>query len=136
MILRTHDSIWWPGISEDIQNLRKSCLTCHQNAPSQSPQPAHLFPIPNIPFKCLAATISNTTVRTTWSLSIGTPTGYSKTCRHLLSSHRNGRQIQTLTYTLICATLFKMIRKQTMLLTCLARNGFDLIPNDLYKSFS
>ena len=36
MTLRAERSVFWPGITNDIQVTRDRCLTCHKNAPSQA----------------------------------------------------------------------------------------------------
>ena len=35
MISRADQSVFWPGITLDIQKKRDNCLTCTRNAPSQ-----------------------------------------------------------------------------------------------------
>ena len=55
MVLRSHDSVWWPGITDDIANTRNSCQTCIQNAPSQSPMPPYPPPNPRYPFQLVSS---------------------------------------------------------------------------------
>ena len=55
MTLWSHESVWWPGISEDIQNTRNSCKTCNKNAPSQSPLPPYPLHNPQYPFQMISS---------------------------------------------------------------------------------
>ena len=40
MLLRAKECFWWPGLKLAIENIRASCLTCHENAPSQAKLPS------------------------------------------------------------------------------------------------
>ena len=55
MALRTHESVWWPGITDDLSKLRSSCQTCHKMAPSQSPMPPVHPPLPEYPFQLISS---------------------------------------------------------------------------------
>ena len=55
MSARAQDSIFWPGLSVDIQKKRDSCSSCIREAPSQPRMPPIEPIIPNTPFECLAA---------------------------------------------------------------------------------
>ena len=51
MTLRAERSVFWPGITNDIQVTRDRCLTCHKNAPSQAKLPPVDPVIPQYPFE-------------------------------------------------------------------------------------
>ena len=51
MSLRAQDSVWWPGVTGDIQGVRESCGACRRNAPSHSMTPAVTPPVPDYPFQ-------------------------------------------------------------------------------------
>ena len=51
MNLRAERSVYWPGITKDIQTARDRCLTCHKNAPSQAKLPPVDPVIPQYPFE-------------------------------------------------------------------------------------
>ena len=51
MTLRAERSVFWPGITKDIQTARDRCLTCHKNAPSQAKLPPVDPVIPQYPFE-------------------------------------------------------------------------------------
>ena len=40
MLLRANESFWYPGLKQDIENVRARCLLCHENAPSQANKPS------------------------------------------------------------------------------------------------
>ena len=44
MLLRAKESFWWPGLKYDIDNVRASCLQCHENVPSQAKEPSKGVP--------------------------------------------------------------------------------------------
>ena len=55
MQLRTESSVWWPGITPDIQQMMDQCVTCDTVAPSQvrcDPEPC---PEPDFPFQLICA---------------------------------------------------------------------------------
>ena len=45
MVLREKETFWWPGLKEDIIQVRARCQMCHQNAPSQPKEPSMGVPI-------------------------------------------------------------------------------------------
>ncbi len=59
MISKAETSIFWPGITNDIQATRANCSHCNKMAPSQAALP----PIPpilsNYPFQCICADYFN-----------------------------------------------------------------------------
>ena len=55
MALRTADSIWWPGITKDLDQVRQTCVTCTKNSPSQQPMPPVDPPSPDYPFQLVSA---------------------------------------------------------------------------------
>ena len=50
MNLRAEQSVFWPGMREDIQNTRAACRTCHIIAPSQTNIPPVQPVVPDYPF--------------------------------------------------------------------------------------
>ena len=54
MVLRAKETFWWPGLKEDIVQIRANCLMCHQNAPSQPKEPSMNVPITNYAFESLS----------------------------------------------------------------------------------
>ena len=59
MMLRTLESVWWPGITGDLEQVRSSCLACTKNAPSQAPMPPVQPPTPDFPFQLISADYFN-----------------------------------------------------------------------------
>ena len=55
MTARAESSIFWPGISKDIKNIRESCNQCHRNAPSNPSAPPTPPTLPVYPFQCICA---------------------------------------------------------------------------------
>ena len=51
MTQRATQSVYWPGINEDIIRTRSSCHTCNQSAPSQPSLPPVTQVIPEYPFQ-------------------------------------------------------------------------------------
>ena len=39
MALWTSESVWWPGLNKDLEQICQQCITCTKNAPSQQPMP-------------------------------------------------------------------------------------------------
>ena len=39
MLLRANESLWWPGLKHDIEDVRARCLQCHENLPLQAKEP-------------------------------------------------------------------------------------------------
>ena len=55
MIARAEASIYWPGITSDISEVRNRCQYCNRNVPSQ-PNAPPVMPIPPVyPFQCICA---------------------------------------------------------------------------------
>jgi hypothetical protein len=55
MTARAETSVFWPGITHDITNIRTSCQACNRMAPSQPSAPP-IPPVPTIyPFQCICA---------------------------------------------------------------------------------
>ena len=52
---RARAIVFWPGMSQDIQNVRDACLHCCRNAPSQAATPAIAPYIPSTPFESIVA---------------------------------------------------------------------------------
>ena len=59
VLLRTgggaHSSIWWPGITLQIKNKRKTCRSCKESTPSQLAPPPDPLPLPDYPFQQVAS---------------------------------------------------------------------------------
>ena len=55
MLLRAHEIIYWPGMSDDIRRTRAQCSDCNRNAPSQPAMPAKDATIPLTPFEQIFA---------------------------------------------------------------------------------
>ena len=55
MSLRAYEAVYWPGITNDIENVRNACRTCHRNAPSQQKAPPMAPEIPQHPFEMIYA---------------------------------------------------------------------------------
>jgi hypothetical protein len=55
MIARAEASVYWPGITVDIHNIRKSCAACNRMAPSQPPAPPAKIYHPLYPFQMVCA---------------------------------------------------------------------------------
>ena len=53
MINRAEQSIFWPGITNDIAQIRYSCLTCIKNAPSLAAGTPNAPPEPQYPFQSI-----------------------------------------------------------------------------------
>ena len=49
MTARVETSIFWPGITEDIANVRNACEHCHHMAPVPASLPAHLAHLTRLP---------------------------------------------------------------------------------------
>ena len=52
---RANMSVWWPGISRDIQSKVSSCKVCQQNFPSQRKEPLITTPFPEREWKKIGA---------------------------------------------------------------------------------
>ena len=55
MTRRAERSVFWPGISESIMQVRARCGSCDRVAPSQAAQPPKPPPDPVFPFQQIAA---------------------------------------------------------------------------------
>ena len=53
MIAKAESSIFWPGITNDIQTTRANCLHCNRMAPSQAAMPPTTPITPVYPFQCI-----------------------------------------------------------------------------------
>ena len=52
---RAKQSVYWPGISTDIENIRASCAYCSRNAPSHAPMPPLPVASPEFPMQMIVA---------------------------------------------------------------------------------
>ena len=52
---RAMQSIYWPGLYRDLEELRESCVECTKAAPSQPNLPPHQPASPDYPFQMIAA---------------------------------------------------------------------------------
>lgn len=52
---RAQASVWWPGITKDIQRKIESCDFCCNNRPAQRKEPAKMTPLPQRPWQKIAA---------------------------------------------------------------------------------
>ena len=55
MALRAADSVWWPGVSDDLARVRDTCGRCISNAPSQPALPPVKLWMPDYPFQLVVA---------------------------------------------------------------------------------
>jgi hypothetical protein len=55
MTSRAMDSVWWPGLQEDIHRLRLRCRLCEANTPTQPRPPPTDLPSPLYPFQQVCA---------------------------------------------------------------------------------
>ena len=53
MYLRAKASVFWPGMTADIQDAREECRTCHRNAPSKAATAPIERETPKVPFEML-----------------------------------------------------------------------------------
>ena len=51
MTSRAGVSVWWPGITSDIERVRQNCRSCDRVAPSQPAAPPTPLPSPDYPFQ-------------------------------------------------------------------------------------
>ena len=56
---RAKDSVFWPGITADIENKRKMCVFCERNAPSQAMMPPLPLESPQYPFQMVVGDFFN-----------------------------------------------------------------------------
>ena len=59
MMDRAKDSVFWVGITTDLENLRDSCSYCNRNAPSQAMMPPQPLASPDYPFQMVVADYCN-----------------------------------------------------------------------------
>ena len=50
---RAKQSVYWPGITSDIENKRRACVYCNKNAPTQSMMPPMPLASPDFPFQMI-----------------------------------------------------------------------------------
>lgn len=55
MSSKADSSIFWPGITNDIQTVRTNCQHCNRMAPSQAALPPTPPILPDYPFQCICA---------------------------------------------------------------------------------
>ena len=55
MSVRAGDTVWWPDLARDLERVRKGCLKCTQNAPSQPAAPPKSLPVPDYHFQLLSS---------------------------------------------------------------------------------
>ena len=48
-------SVYWPGITSDIENMRRACVYCNRNAPTQPMMPPLPLASPDWPFQMVVA---------------------------------------------------------------------------------
>lgn len=54
---RARCSVWWPGISRDIQGIVSTCKHCQESRPTQKREPLITTPLPSRPWESVAADI-------------------------------------------------------------------------------
>ena len=52
---RAKQSVYWPGITSDIEIMRKACVYCNRNAPTQPMMPPLPLAGPDFPFQYIVA---------------------------------------------------------------------------------
>ena len=55
MTLRAQECVFWPGITNDIVQVRKNCRSCDQYAPTQPMMPAAIPKVWEYPFQAIAS---------------------------------------------------------------------------------
>ena len=55
MLSRATSTVFWPGITNEIHDLRMNCSDCNRNAPSQPNAPPEPLVSPSYPFQCICA---------------------------------------------------------------------------------
>ena len=53
MFSRAQIIVFWPGMTDDIEDARASCSLCHQNAPSRAKLPPTAPTLPTTPFEMI-----------------------------------------------------------------------------------
>ena len=59
MMDRARDSVFWAGITADLERLRDSCSYCNKNAPSQAMMPPQPLASPDYPFQMIVGDYCN-----------------------------------------------------------------------------
>ena len=54
MLLRAKDSVYWPGMTKDIETTAERCHACASNARSQQKETLKLLPVPEVAWDSLA----------------------------------------------------------------------------------
>ena len=52
---RAKHSVYWPGITSDIENVRRACVYCNRNAPTQPMMPPLPLASPDFPYQMIVA---------------------------------------------------------------------------------
>ena len=52
---RAKHSVYWPGITSDIENVRRACVYCNKNAPTQPMMPPQPLASPDFPYQMIVA---------------------------------------------------------------------------------
>ena len=55
MTARAQASVWWPGLTADIEKTRQDCRSCDINTPTQPAAPPTPLPSPSFPFELICA---------------------------------------------------------------------------------
>ena len=96
MTARAEASIFWPGITNDIQATRANCLHCNRMAPSQAALPPTPPTLPTYPFQCICADYFHYQGHTylvivdrysNWPRAGEGATGLIKTLRHTFATY-------------------------------------------------
>ena len=54
MLLRAGGSVWWPGLTRDVDKVREGCIACRKNARSQPAAPPKPLPRPSYPMEMIS----------------------------------------------------------------------------------
>jgi len=73
---RAQQSVYWPGISNDIMMLVERCDICQERLASQAQEPLLVDPLPSYVFEDVSQTYFNTDRYTCWSM--GTCNGHAE----------------------------------------------------------
>lgn len=52
---RAQETVWWPGLSRDLQRLVSNCMACRENRPSQKHEPLKPTELPDRPWQKIGA---------------------------------------------------------------------------------
>ena len=55
MLSRAKTIVFWPGLTNDVEDARMRCRQCHRNAPSQAKLPPRETKLPTVPFEMIYA---------------------------------------------------------------------------------